>query len=68
MKSVYRGPDGLAYRTPPRSQNEPDCVAIADLPNGGVRLRNSNKPDGGHVDYTASEWAAFIASIVDGWR
>lgn len=40
-----------------------DCLEVAVLDDGGRRVRNSKRPDGAHVDFTASEWTAFVKGV-----
>jgi hypothetical protein len=39
------------------------CVEVADLDCGGRAVRDSKHPDGGHLMFTATEWAAFTAGV-----
>ena len=41
------------------SGDTPNCVEVAELPNGSVLVRNSNDPDGPYLHFTGSEWDAF---------
>jgi uncharacterized protein DUF397 len=43
-----------------------DCVEIADLPAGGVAVRDSKNPGGPVLRFTTSEWRAFIAGARHG--
>ncbi len=43
-----------------------NCVEVADLPNGGRAVRDSKHPDGGHLTFTATEFAAFVAGVKSG--
>jgi hypothetical protein len=42
------------------------CVEVADLPGGARAVRDSKNPGGGHLTFTATEWAAFTAGVRDG--
>ncbi|WP_194922933.1 DUF397 domain-containing protein [Catenulispora pinisilvae] len=42
------------------------CVETAVLPDGGRLVRNSKKPDGPAVQFTAGEWSAFISGLKAG--
>lgn len=37
------------------------CVEVAPLPDGGMAVRDSKRPDGPVLRFTAAEWAAFVA-------
>jgi hypothetical protein len=43
-----------------------DRIEIADLPDGGMALRNPADPHGAVQRYNAREWAAFLAGVRDG--
>ncbi len=45
--------------------NGNQCAELAHLPGGGVRLRNSQRPDAS-VEFDAGEWSAFIAGAKNG--
>lgn len=42
------------------------CVDMQKLADGTVQIRNSTRPDGAVIDYTAAEWATFIQGVKDG--
>jgi hypothetical protein len=42
-----------------------DCVEVAPLP-GGVAVRDSKNPDGPMLEFTHSEWRAFLAGANKG--
>lgn len=42
------------------------CVEVADLPGGGVAVRDSKDPDGPMLIFTLAEWRAFIGGAKDG--
>lgn len=42
------------------------CVEVADLPDGGRLLRDTKDRNGPVLQFTAPEWAAFIAGVRDG--
>lgn len=42
------------------------CVEVADLPDGGWAVRNSNDPDGGTLRFTAAEVDAFRSGVKAG--
>jgi hypothetical protein len=37
-----------------------NCVEVAELPGGGVGVRNSRDPDGPVLRFTPAEWRAFL--------
>jgi len=37
-----------------------NCVEVADLPDGGVGVRNSRGPHGLVLRFTPGEWQAFV--------
>ena len=43
-----------------------DRVEVAELPDGGRALRDSKDPQGAILQFTAPEWAAFIAGVAAG--
>ena len=52
-KSSYSNPSG-------------NCVELAELPAGGVAVRNSRFPDGPALVFTTAEWDAFVRGAGDG--
>jgi hypothetical protein len=54
------------WRKASASGAEHDCVEIAQLPCGTRAVRDSKDPDRGFLLFTASEWAAFRASVLGG--
>jgi hypothetical protein len=42
------------------------CVEVADLDGGARAVRDSKDPTGGHLTFTATEWAAFTAGVRGG--
>jgi hypothetical protein len=49
-----------------RSFSNSNCVEIANLPGGGVAVRDSKDPAGPMLQCTADEWLAFAAGVRDG--
>ena len=43
--------------------NGGNCVEVADLPAGGHAVRDSKKPTGPALMFTAAEWVAFTAGV-----
>ncbi len=56
----------LAWRKSTRSNNSNNCVEVADLPGGGVAVRNSRDKAGAVLRFTPGEWEAFIGGAKDG--
>ena len=57
-------PSRLAWRKGRRSTGGGgDCVEVADLPNGGLAIRDSKNADGPILFFTSSERAAFAAGV-----
>jgi hypothetical protein len=54
----------LVWRKSTESLNG-DCVEVAPLP-GGVAVRDSKNPDGPMLEFTRSEWRAFLAGANKG--
>jgi hypothetical protein len=42
-----------------------NCVEVA-ITEHAVAIRDSKKPDGGHLLFTPAEWAAFLAGAKNG--
>ncbi|WP_329181473.1 MULTISPECIES: DUF397 domain-containing protein [unclassified Streptomyces] len=49
-----------------RSNQSGNCVEVAQLPGGGVAVRNSRYPEGPALVYTQAEMAAFVEGAKDG--
>jgi Domain of unknown function (DUF397) len=43
-----------------------NCVEVAMLDNGEVGVRHSRHPAGPALVFTAAEWSAFVAGVVNG--
>jgi Domain of unknown function (DUF397) len=54
----------LMWRKSTESLNG-DCVEVAPLP-GGVAVRDSKNPGGPKLEFTHSEWQAFLAGAAKG--
>lgn len=48
------------------SENGGSCVEVADLPGGGMLVRDSKNPDGPVLRFTEGERRVFIAGVKDG--
>ncbi len=56
---------GVTWRKSRRSNPSGNCVELAELPVGGVAVRNSRRPSGPVLIYTRAEMAAFVQSVKD---
>jgi Domain of unknown function (DUF397) len=43
-----------------------NCVEVANLPDGGVGVRNSRFPSGPFLSFTPDEWHAFLGGARNG--
>ena len=43
-----------------------DCVEVQGLTNDTIRVRDSKNPRGGILNFTTSEWDAFIGGVLKG--
>jgi hypothetical protein len=71
MKQAYNGMSatylrGVVWIKSGRSNPSGNCVELAELPDGGVAIRNSRFPDGPALLYTRAEIDAFIQGAKDG--
>jgi len=49
-----------------RSGPQGNCVELAELPDGGVAVRNSRDPHGPALIYSRAEVAALVLGVKDG--
>jgi hypothetical protein len=56
----------LGWRKATASNGSQGCVEVADLPDGGVALRDSKNPDGPQLRFTAHEWDCFLDGVSKG--
>jgi hypothetical protein len=57
---------GVAWRKSVYSNSQGNCVELAQLPDGGVAVRNSRFPGGPALIYTRDEIKALILGVKDG--
>ena len=43
-----------------------NCVEVAELPDGGMAVRDSKHPEGSPLLFTLAEWQAFVGGVKDG--
>jgi Domain of unknown function (DUF397) len=60
------GLSGVTWRKSRRSNPSGNCVELAELPGGGIAVRNSRHPDGPALTYPRVEIAAFLQGAKDG--
>ncbi|MFJ6749426.1 MULTISPECIES: DUF397 domain-containing protein [unclassified Streptomyces] len=58
--------EGVVWKKSRRSAPGGNCVEVAELPDGGVAVRNSRHPEGPALVYTRAELAAFLGGAKDG--
>ncbi|MEU3166055.1 DUF397 domain-containing protein [Streptosporangium sp. NPDC006930] len=46
--------------------NTDNCVEIANLPGGNRAIRDSKNPNGPILNFTHTEWRAFITNVKNG--
>lgn len=54
------------WRKSPFSNGGEQCVEVADIPGGGIALRDSKNPAFTALRYTAEEWDAFRKAVIAG--
>lgn len=57
---------GLSWTKSSLSFANGNCVEVADLPGGGVGVRNSRDPGGAILEFTPDEWQAFTGGVMNG--
>ncbi len=58
--------NGAAWRKSRHSNPSGNCVEIAELPGGGVAIRNSRHPQGPALICARAEFADFLTGARDG--
>ncbi|MEU4230754.1 DUF397 domain-containing protein [Nonomuraea sp. NPDC026600] len=58
--SIDSDDTALVWRKSRFSNVSGDCVEVAALPRGGAAVRDSKDPQGLQLQFSASEWVAFI--------
>lgn len=71
MNQTYNGMPAadltqVAWRKSRHSNSQGNCVEFAELPDGGVAVRNSRYPDGPALIYTRDEIRALVLGVKDG--
>ncbi len=57
---------GVTWRKSSYSNPYGNCVELAELPDGGVAVRNSRYPDGPALVYTRAEFTMFLHGMKAG--
>ena len=71
MDHVYNGMaatelQDVVWQKSRHSNSQGSCVVFAQLPGGGVAVRNSNFPEGPALVYTRAEIEAMLLGVKDG--
>jgi hypothetical protein len=60
------GLSGVTWRKSRHSNPSGNCVELAELPGGGIAVRNSRHPDGLTLIYPRAEIVAFLQGAKEG--
>ena len=60
---VHTEQPGVRWRKSTASNPTGNCVELAELPDGGIAVRNSRSPQGPVLVYTRAEIGAFLAGV-----
>ena len=67
LSNDSEGPaSGLSWVKSSFSFANGNCVEVADLPSGGVGVRNSRDAAGLVLNFTPDEWHAFLGGVHNG--
>lgn len=58
--------DNLRWRKSSYSGQGANCVEVADLPDGGMAVRDTKDHDGAMLRFSAEAWREFTSAIKDG--
>lgn len=50
------------FRKSSYSNASQNCVEVADMP-GASAVRDSKRPEAGHLEFPAAEWQAFLDAV-----
>lgn len=59
-------PSEIRWHVSSHSGGNDDCVEVGTTEDGSRKVRNSKRRNGAVVDFTPSEWDAFIRGVKDG--
>jgi hypothetical protein len=58
--------DSLRWRKSSRSNQGANCVEAAELPDGGMAVRDTKSRDGGTLVFSADSWRQFTDAVKEG--
>lgn len=59
---MYQNPKFETFRKSSYSATRNDCVEVAEAP-GAAAIRDTKDRAAGHLEFPASEWAAFVEEL-----